>query len=244
MGGVVKAAGSAAGAVAKPRRRPAVRASAEVRRAILGRLAMGEALAAVCAEAGMPTHGTVGTWAKGSPQFAAALRRARAAAGWRHPTSPGSRYCPVAAAEIYGRLCEGEPLYRICEDPEMPAHSTVYRWRLSEPEFAEALAVAREVVAERYADMGWEIARAVTPGDAYATHVKLVQLRWNAGAMSPGRFGRFRPVEAAVVAEAAAEAPREVVFHVRHFERVIGEDGRAYVREAPPLPEGMAAEKG
>lgn len=45
--------------------------------------------------------------------------------------------------------------------------------------------------------------------------------------------------------EIAAEdaEPKEVVFRVRHFERVIGEDGRAYVREAEELPEGMACTK-
>ncbi|WP_367255282.1 hypothetical protein, partial [uncultured Phenylobacterium sp.] len=53
--GVVRAAGR------RPRR-SYVRYSAELGRAILARVAMGEALSAVCAEDGMPTHGTVGRW--------------------------------------------------------------------------------------------------------------------------------------------------------------------------------------
>lgn len=230
--GVVRAAGR------RPRR-SYVRYSAELGRAILARVAMGEALSAVCAEDGMPTHGTVGRWAKTSPKFGAALRRARSAAGWRTPTSPGSRYCPVAAAEIYGRLCEGEALYRICEDPRMPAHATVYNWRAKEPEFAAALDLARQVAAERFCDMGWEIAQAVTPADAYATHVKLLQLRWNAGAMDPGRYGRHRPVEASV---GAAREPTEVIFSARHFEVVVGPDGRKRVAEIAELTEDEARE--
>jgi hypothetical protein len=128
----------------------------------------------------------------------------------------GVRYDPVAAARIYARLCEGEALYRICAEPSMPSHSAVYRWREAVPEFAAALREARCVQGERYAEMGWEIAAAVTPADAYATHVKLMQLRWNAGVMDPARWGRFRPVESQVGREQAAEPVEEVILY-RHF---------------------------
>ena len=95
----------------------------------------------------------------------------------------------------------------------------------------------RQVQAEQFCELGWEIAQAVTPADAYATHVKLTQLRWTAGALAPERFGRFKAVEheaAAALALAAAE-PNEVVFRVRHFEKVTGPDGRQYVQEVPRL---------
>ena len=63
--------------------------------------------------------------------------------------------------------------------------------------------------------------------------------------LSPRRFGKVKPVTGEAEAEilAQAEGPREVVFRVRQFERVIGEDGRAYVREAPELPQGMGCVK-
>jgi len=60
--------------------------------------------------------------------------------------------------------------------------------------------------AERACDVGWEIAQAATPVDAYATDVKLKQLRWMAGVLAPRRFGRHRLVEAEVALEAEREA--------------------------------------
>jgi hypothetical protein len=228
-------------------RKPVVRFTAMVARAILWRVAMGEALSAICSEDGLPTHGTVGVWAKKRGAFGRALRTARQQAGWPCATSPGLRYDPVAAARIYARLCEGEALYRICEEPGMPSHSAVYRWRHAVPEFAAALREARWVQAERYAEMGWEIAEQVTPGNAYATSVKLTQLRWTAGVMDPARFGRFKPVTAEVELELVSDEPaedegaQEVEFYVRQFEKVTGPDGEAYVREVPRL-EGPAAE--
>ena len=50
-------------------------------------------------------------------------------------------------------------------------------------------------------ELGWEIAYAVTPKTAYATHVKLGQLRWTAGMLAPRKYGRTKPVEADVPAQ-------------------------------------------
>jgi len=232
MGEVVEAA-----AASPRRRRTHVRFSAKVGRAICARVAAGETVQAICRDEGMPNRSTVTAWAKAWPRFRQVLGRARTLGGW-DPERGGRRsgYCEVTAMEVFARLCEGEPITAICADPAMPSHSTVMRWRDAEPDFARRLALARQVQAERFCDLGWEIASAVTPGDAYATHVKLMQLRWTAAAMAPARFGRFKPV--AAEADAAAAEPTEVVFRVRHFERVDGPDGVARVREILPEGEG------
>lgn len=48
------------------------------------------------------------------------------------------------AAEIADRLSKGEPLAVICRDEGMPGVQTVYDWRDAHPEFAVAIARARE----------------------------------------------------------------------------------------------------
>ena len=220
----------------KRARKPYVKFSQEVERAILRRVALGEPVTKVCQAPGMPTQGTVSAWARDCERFGKALRRAKAAAGWTTTKHPGPEYCEVQAMEIYARLCEGESLKSICQDPEMPGHSTVYRWRQRFPEFAATIRAAREVQAEMFCDEGVEIMRGATPETAYLAHVQLGHLRWTAATQAPKRFGRFRPVtwedEAAAVGAAAAE-PTEVVFRIRQFEKVTGPDGKVFVREVP-----------
>jgi len=192
-----------------------VRFSHEVAQRICKRIASGETMRAICADADMPHRSTVRLWAKEMPKFGEDLTRARAASGWVSPQGgrPPS-YCEVTAQEIFARLCEGETLSSICADPAMPSMGVVWNWRKRYPAFAEAVLLARQIQGERLSDQGWEIAQAVTPGDAYATHVKLLQLRWMAGCLAPQRFGRLKPLEAVVVEETA---PEEHVIAYRHF---------------------------
>lgn len=168
------------------RGRGAVRYSRRVADAICGRVAAGEALGRITSEDGMPGRWTVAQWAKDIPAFAEALRRAKQEAG-RSLKGGGavSTYCPVTAREICRRVAEGESVKRICEDPDMPSFSTVYLWRRTIPDFAQQLKAARETLAERFCDDGWDLAMQATPETAYLTHVRLSQLRWMAGILSP-----------------------------------------------------------
>lgn len=222
-----------------------VRFCAEVARTIAMRVESGESLRGVCADADMPHRATVTAWMKRAPAFGRAIRRAREAAGWRYDVGRPPKWDAAAGREVCRRVAEGEALSKVCEDPDLPSLGVVYRWRAEDAEFAAQMRLAREVAAERFCDLGWDIACEITPETAYATHVKLTQLRWMAATLSPKRFGRVKPVTGEAEAEILAETaePKEVVFRVRHYERVVGEDGRAYVREAEELPEGMACVK-
>lgn len=215
----------------------AVRWSASVARRLLARVESGESLRDICADREMPHRSTVRLWAKRMPQFAARLARARTAAGWHMRGGHKPRWDETIAAEMFSRLCEGETMTKICADPDMPSFTTVWTWQQTIPAFAEAVAMARRIQAERFCDLGWDIACAVTPETAFATKVKLEQLRWTAASMAPKRFGRFRAVtwedEAASPAAAAAAEPTEVVFRIRQFEKVTGPDGKVFVREVP-----------
>jgi hypothetical protein len=158
-------------------------------------VASGESLGVICAEARMPHRATVARWAAEKPRFAADLLAARTAGGRLARSRQLSSYDPATAHEICERLCEGESLVDVCRDPAMPSFGTVYRWRRSFADFAEMIREAREVQAERFCDLGWDIACAVTPETAHATRVKLTQLRWTAGVMAPRRYGKTKAIE-------------------------------------------------
>lgn len=173
---------------------PYVHFSAEVARAVCHRIAAGESQASICADPQMPSIGSLRAWAKKRPAFGRTFARARAMGG-RDGRSPVSTWCPIKAHEIVVRVSEGEPLTTIEKDPAMPSARTIFLWRKDHPEFAEDLRVAREVVGERFGDLGWKLAMEATPETAYLTSVRLNQLRWTAGLMAPATHGKLKPVE-------------------------------------------------
>ena len=194
------------------RRRPMVRFSREVAWAVCRRVASGETVRRICRDVVMPGRETLRRWAQERPVFAAELARARAVAGRMVRAGAEANYCPATAAEFFDRICEGESVSSICRDPTMPSMTAFYRWRKHIPEFGAMVREARDIQAERFCDLGWEIAEAVTPEIAYATHVKLGQLRWTAAMLAPARFGRTKPVELE-----ADGADRDFVVVVKRF---------------------------
>ena len=148
---------------------------------------------AICADPAMPSRATIGRWARDLPGFARIFARAKAAAcrlGGANSTD-----CPVTAHEVVTRVAEGETLTSIAADPAMPPMGSLFYWRKANPEFAEGLRVAREALAERLSDLGWQMAQEATPQTAHLTRVRLGQLRWTAAILSPRSHGRIKPAE-------------------------------------------------
>lgn len=203
------AVAAADGAGAKARKTP-VKWSEAVAERLLARLAEGVFLYRVCREPGMPTPEGVAKWKAARPEFAERLAAARAVAGRTDASrGPVSTFCPGVAAEICERICEGESLSAIGADPTMPCLSTIQRWRRENLEFDDEVRQAKEVMGERFCDVGWQLCEAATPETAYLTHVRLAHARWMAGVMAP-RVVRLKPVE--------PEKPREVrTVLYRHF---------------------------
>ena len=205
------AAGDAARVPKWTRTRETVAWSEAVAEAILERVAAGEVLYAVLREDGMPTPQSVGRWARERAEFGEALMAARAAGG--RPGRGGGgvwTYCEAAARAVFDRLCEGEALTSICRDPVMPSMSTVFYWRRAFPDFNATLRVAREIQAERFCDLSWEMAQGASPETAYLTHVRLTHLRWMAGTLAPKTY-RTKPAEPPV-----ERRSRDLL--IRHFE--------------------------
>lgn len=67
-------------------------------------------------------------------------------------------YSLETAEIICNRLIEGEPLCKICDDPDMPVRATVYAWLDKHPEFLNIYTRARDLQAETYFDQATRIA--------------------------------------------------------------------------------------
>lgn len=145
----------------------------EVAAGICRRLAAGESLRAICrTDPSMPTEKTVWNWRRAHPDFAQAMaavitvarqnrrRRWAARARTRKAAQEARRACsadgrsrivhrsgygPDIADAICARLCVGEPLYQVCQDPDMPSLGTVYNWLRAHPDFQAKYRRARDV---------------------------------------------------------------------------------------------------
>ena len=222
-----------AGAAAGPGRKTYVRYTARLGREICERVAAGERVQVICAEPGMPLATTVCDWAREHPDFGVQYHRAKAFSA-REGLGRNSTYCEVVAHEICVRTAEGQTLTEIGRDPAMPALGTMIHWQKRSPEFAEALAIARQARAEGLADLGWQMALEATPQTAYLTRVQLAQLRWTAAIISPKVHGRHK----ALAPPEPPAQPTSFAFRHFHLERN-DETGQHRVVRYTPHPETM-----
>jgi len=93
----------------------------------------------------------------------------------------------------------------------MPCLSTIFYWRRHVARFEEQVQLGMRIRAERFCNLGWELASAAMPDPAYLTHVRLTHLRWTAGVTAPKVF-RIRTVE-------PEQPPREIKVLMRTFRR-------------------------
>jgi hypothetical protein len=61
-------------------------------------------------------------------------------------------YSDELAQEFCTRVAKGRSVLSVCEDDDMPGHSTVYRWQGENEAFRDKLARAREERLEFYAE--------------------------------------------------------------------------------------------
>jgi hypothetical protein len=139
------------------------------------------------------------------------------------------RYGVVVATNICARLAKGESWNRIANTEGMPSYSAYYNWQKRYPEFAEAVAQAREIGADYCADKALEVAAAATKDTVQQDRLFVQTLMKHAALKAPRTWGG----KGERAAKEKTPAPVKVVFYVRHFEKVIGPDGKAFVREIP-----------
>jgi transposase-like protein len=68
------------------------------------------------------------------------------------PAGRPSDYTPELVEEFCRRVATGRSVLSVCADLDMPADTTIYRWRQEKPEFRDKLADARDDRLEAYAD--------------------------------------------------------------------------------------------
>jgi transposase-like protein len=133
------------------------------------------------------------------------------------------RYSRALGAAICQRLAQGETWSLISREEDLPAYTTLYAWRRRHPEFAEMLAEAREMAADRHADKALAVAEETTAATVQADRLKVGTLMKHAAVGAPHRWG--------AKAEAAEPPQKKPALYVRRFERVVLEDGAVAVRE-------------
>ena len=100
-----------------------------------------------------------------------------------------SSYNKELAAQILGRLADGEPLTAICKTEGMPPRRTVCAWRHAHPEFEANYTRARENAGDVWAERALQAALSATPETAQAARVRFDALRWYASKLAPRQYG-------------------------------------------------------
>lgn len=98
-------------------------------------------------------------------------------------------YNADTAALICARLAGGEPITRICRDPDMPALQTHYRWIAAHPEYSEQYMRAREDQADTLAAEIIDIADQSAPEGVQTARLRVDARKWYAGKLRPKVYG-------------------------------------------------------
>ncbi len=98
-----------------------------------------------------------------------------------------SEFTQQIADTICEGLSEGLSLRTICDGPEMPSKSTVFRWLGNNKAFQDQYARARETQADVIADEILHIADEAT--DAALARVQIDSRKWLAGKLRPKVYG-------------------------------------------------------
>lgn len=109
---------------------------------------------------------------------------------------------PSVQEEICRRVMEGESVRSICSDEQMPAKSTVFAWLAQDVNFRQAYVLAKQILAEQYAeeiisisddstgdyvetDRGMEVDRE----NVQRSRLRVDSRKWLAGKLAPKRYG-------------------------------------------------------
>jgi hypothetical protein len=115
----------------------------------------------------------------------------------------------------------------------MPEYSTLFYWRRTRPEFAEAFDIARAAGNAFRADEVLAVSQGATPETIQTDRLQIGSLKWLV-AREDKMGGKSN--------DWTLGKERRLVIRVREFERAWREDGTPYVREiSPPGDDGGAA---
>lgn len=174
------------GGVMQRRAERAYERRAPLVRRVCRRMASGASLAEACRDPMLPLATEVCRWAAEEPKFAAMIAEARSAGGTQHLARPGrpGDWSDELAAEFLERIAAGRGLVEICADPDMPTHTTIYRWLKSRTGFADAYREARRMQADLLFDLAWLIARQASEDTVRTSKLMVDTIRWRCSRMN------------------------------------------------------------
>lgn len=101
-----------------------------------------------------------------------------------------STFTPEIGDQLCQRIADGENVLDVCNDPGMPAWSTLCGWRVRNPDFAAAYARARVASAEALEMAALRKSMEATDKDtAAAARVQVDALKWAAAKRNPRIYG-------------------------------------------------------
>lgn len=110
-------------------------------------------------------------------------------------------YHPQIVDILAQRVSEGLGITKICKQSDMPAYSTLCRWKRQHPEIEDILEMARRDRAEYLRDEALEKAdEASDKNDTPAAALKYEARKWAAGVDHAGRYGTKNKVDVALAA--------------------------------------------
>lgn len=107
----------------------------------------------------------------------------------KHPGGRPSKYTQKLADAILDRIANGDSLRTICKgNPDMPAVSTILKWKLENPVFSEQYDEARQSQAQHLFDQLIEIADSST-GETQRDRLRVDTRKWYLSKVAPKVYG-------------------------------------------------------
>lgn len=100
-----------------------------------------------------------------------------------------SSYTKEVVDDICMLLAEGESLRKVCERPEMPSLSMVFRWLNENADFRDQYARAREAQTESMLEDVLMIADGATPEDVQVAKLRVEARKWAMSKLAPKKYG-------------------------------------------------------
>lgn len=100
-----------------------------------------------------------------------------------------STHDPKVVAELCARIAEGNAIGVICRSDDMPSETEIYRRMASDPDFASAIARAREAQQDAEAEKIVQMADEATAEDWQVVKLRIWARQWRAAKLAPKRYG-------------------------------------------------------
>lgn len=98
-------------------------------------------------------------------------------------------YTPEMATEICKRIMDNRSLRNVCEDPDMPARSTVFLWLNEHEEFSDQYARACQIRQEIKFDEIEDLAAMASPEDYQVRKLQIDTRKWVLSKEAPKKYG-------------------------------------------------------